>query len=59
MLCVQLKLVPVLPDGDCPFHYDGKLEQLHHRAGGDIECVAYFDGSEWTLELVQAHLRAK
>lgn len=56
---LQLKLIPLLPDGDCPFHFEGSLEQQQHRSGGDVECVAYFDGDEWTLQLVQAHLRAK
>jgi hypothetical protein len=56
---MQLKLIPLLPEGDCPFHFEGSLEQLQQRSGGDLECVAYFDGNEWTLQLVQANLRAK
>lgn len=57
---VQLKLVPHLQPEDQPCHFDGSLEQAQsQRQGGDVECVAYFDGNEWTLQLVQAHLRAK
>jgi hypothetical protein len=59
MALLQLKLIPLLQEGDVPFHFEGSLEQLQQRSGGDLECVAYFDGTEWTLQLVQAHLRAK
>lgn len=60
MMLLQLKLIPLPDDGsDCPFHFEGSLEHLQQRPGGDVECIAYFDGNEWTLQLVQAHLRAK
>lgn len=54
----QLKLVPLLPDGD-GFHFEGSLEQLQQRPGSDLQCVAYFDGNEWTLQVVHAKLHTK
>lgn len=58
LLPLQLKLIPLLPDGD-GFHFEGTLEQLHQRPGSDLQCVAYFDGNEWTLQVVHAQLHTK
>jgi hypothetical protein len=58
LLLLQLKLVPLLPDGD-GFHFEGSLEQLQQRPGSDLQCVAYFDGNEWTLQVVHAKLHTK
>jgi hypothetical protein len=52
-------VIPTDLPKDLEFHYEGTVELLQHKPGADVECVAVFDGSEWTLELVAAHLRAK
>lgn len=54
------------PDGDnpaVPFHFEGAAEDLdtsqQQQQGGDVECVAYFDGQQWTLELLATRVHAK
>lgn len=57
---LQVHLIPDLPEGtDAHYAFEGKVETLQQKPGADLECVAVFDGSEWTLQLVSAHMRAK
>lgn len=56
---MQIKFIPELPEGDAPFHYDGPCNTLQQQDGEDTECVAFFNGSEWVLELVSARISAK
>jgi hypothetical protein len=55
---LQVKLIPELPEG-ASFHYEGTVETLKLVDGADMDCVAVFDGHEWTLQRLTGHLFCK
>jgi hypothetical protein len=58
-LVMQVKLIPDLAEADKPFHYEGTVETLKVAEGADLDCVAVFDGHEWTLQRLTGHLLCK
>ena len=63
----QAILYPQLGPGEQPAYYDGVVETRDSAAASssaaqhdkDVECVAVFDGTQWTLELLSATIRSK
>ena len=59
----QAILYPQQGPGEQPAYYDGvvetKLDPAAVAADKDVECVAVFDGTQWTLELLSATIRSK